>query len=188
MGYFLEHFNAKKEKTSVSPPESDSSVRIMTIHKSKGLEFPVVIMPFADEDYIRKPKDKLWLDAEEETFGVPKVLIDNSSSVENFGEEAATVFQEKKQEELLDNINVLYVALTRAEEQLYVISQYLEPNKDNQYPYNTASFFIEYLIAIQGYNPSILEYEFGWSNLDCKEQKWFVDELIKDVVSICNRS
>ena len=34
----------------------------------------------------------------------------------------------------------------------------------------------------------ILEYEFGWSNLDCKEQKWFVDELIKDVVSICNRS
>jgi ATP-dependent exoDNAse (exonuclease V) beta subunit len=34
----------------------------MTIHKSKGLEFPVVIMPFAEEDYSRKPKDKLWLD------------------------------------------------------------------------------------------------------------------------------
>ena len=133
----------------------------MTIHKSKGLEFPVVIMPFADEDYVRKPKDKLWLDAEEETFGLPKVLIDNSSSVENFGEEAAAVFHEKKQEELLDNINVLYVALTRAEEQLYVISQYLEPNKEGQYPYNTASFFIEYLIAIEVYNPSILEYEFG---------------------------
>jgi ATP-dependent exoDNAse (exonuclease V) beta subunit len=118
-------------------------------------------MPFADEDYIRKPKDKLWLDAEQETFGLSKVLIDNSSSVENFGEEAATVFQEKKQEELLDNINVLYVALTRAEEQLYVISQYLDPNKEGKYPYNTASFFIEYLIAIEVYNPSSLEYEFG---------------------------
>ena len=158
---FLNYWNKNKDKFSIPSPEGKNAIRIMTIHKSKGLEFPVVIMPFADEDYARKPKDKLWLDAEQETFGLPKVLIDNSSSVENFGEDAATVFQEKKQEELLDNINVLYVALTRAEEQLYVISQYLEPNKEGKYPYNTASFFIEYLIAIEVYNPSILEYEFG---------------------------
>jgi ATP-dependent exoDNAse (exonuclease V) beta subunit len=158
---FLNYWNKNKDKFSIPSPEGKNAIRIMTIHKSKGLEFPVVIMPFADEDYARKPKDKLWLDAEQETFGLPKVLIDNSSSVENFGEDAATVFQEKKQEELLDNINVLYVALTRAEEQLYVISQYLEPNKEGKYPYNTASFFIEYLIAIEVYNPSVLEYEFG---------------------------
>ncbi|MDH4403949.1 MAG: UvrD-helicase domain-containing protein [Flavobacterium sp.] len=158
---FLNYWNKNKDKFSIPSPEGKNAIRIMTIHKSKGLEFPVVIMPFADEDYARKPKDKLWLDAEQETFGLPKVLIDNSSSVENFGEDAATVFYEKKQEELLDNINVLYVALTRAEEQLYVISQYLEPNKEDKYPYNSASFFIEYLIAIEVYNPSILEYEFG---------------------------
>jgi ATP-dependent exoDNAse (exonuclease V) beta subunit len=41
----------------------------MTIHKSKGLEFPVVIMPC--RDYSRKPKDKLWLD-EEMDFGLQK--------------------------------------------------------------------------------------------------------------------
>lgn len=158
---FLSYWNKNNDKFSIPSPEGKNAIRIMTIHKSKGLEFPVVIMPFADEDYVRKPKDKLWLDAEKEIFGLPKVLIDNSSSVENFGEEAAAVFQEKKQEELLDNINVLYVALTRAEEQLYVISQYLEPNKDGQYPYNTASFFIEYLIAIGVYNPNIMEYKFG---------------------------
>jgi ATP-dependent exoDNAse (exonuclease V) beta subunit len=40
-------------------------------------------------------------------------------------EEAAAVFNQKKQEELLDNINVLYVALTRAEEQLYVMNMNL---------------------------------------------------------------
>jgi ATP-dependent exoDNAse (exonuclease V) beta subunit len=34
----------------------------MTIHKSK-VEFPVVIIPFAEEDYSRKPKDKLWLES-----------------------------------------------------------------------------------------------------------------------------
>jgi ATP-dependent exoDNAse (exonuclease V) beta subunit len=158
---FLNYWNKNKDKFSIPSPEGKNAIRIMTIHKSKGLEFPVVIIPFADEDYARKPKDKLWLDAEQETFGLPKVLIDNSGSVENFGKEAATVFQEKKQEELLDNINVLYVALTRAEEQLYVISQYIDPNKAGQYPYHMASFFIEYLIGIEVYNPSILEYEFG---------------------------
>ena len=158
---FLIYWNKNNDKFSIPSPEGKNAIRIMTIHKSKGLEFPVVIIPFAEEDYARKPKDKLWLDAEQETFGLPKVLIDNSSSVENFGEEAAAIFHEKKQEELLDNINVLYVALTRSEEQLYIISQYLEPNKEGQYPYNTASFFIEYLISLKVYQPSILEYEFG---------------------------
>jgi ATP-dependent exoDNAse (exonuclease V) beta subunit len=52
-------------------------------------------------------------------FGLPKV--DNSSAVEGFGVEAKSVYDQKKQEELLDNVNVLYVAF-RAEEQLYVIS------------------------------------------------------------------
>jgi superfamily I DNA/RNA helicase len=42
--------------------------RIMTIHKSKGLEFPVVIMPL--QRRIIKP-DKLWLDGEEMDFGLP---------------------------------------------------------------------------------------------------------------------
>jgi ATP-dependent exoDNAse (exonuclease V) beta subunit len=158
---FLNYWEKNGEKFSIPSPEGKNAVRIMTIHKSKGLEFPIVIMPFADEDYVRKPKDKLWLDAEKETFGLPKVLIDNSSAVENYGEEAALVYNQKKQEELLDNINVLYVALTRAEEQLYIISQFLEPNKEGEYPYNTASFFIKYLIGIGVYEPSIMEYEFG---------------------------
>lgn len=158
---FLNYWEKNGEKFSIPSPEGKNAVRIMTIHKSKGLEFPVVIMPFADEDYVRKPKDKLWLDAEKETFGLPKVLIDNSSAVESYGTEAALVYNQKKQEELLDNINVLYVALTRAEEQLYIISQFLEPNKEGEYPYNTASFFIKYLIGIGVYDPSIMEYEFG---------------------------
>jgi ATP-dependent exoDNAse (exonuclease V) beta subunit len=158
---FLNYWEKNGEKFSIPSPEGKNAVRIMTIHKSKGLEFPIVIMPFADEDYVRKPKDKLWLDAEKETFGLPKVLIDNSSAVENYGEEAALVYNQKKQEELLDNINVLYVALTRAEEQLFVISQFLEPNKEGEYPYNTASFFIKYLIGIGVYEPSLMEYEFG---------------------------
>jgi ATP-dependent exoDNAse (exonuclease V) beta subunit len=133
---FLSYWDKNAHKFSIPSPEGNNAVRIMTIHKSKGLEFPVVIMPFAEEDYSRKPKDKLWLDAEDADLGVPKALIDNSSAVEGFGESASAVFNLKKQEELLDNINVLYVALTRAEEQLYIISQSLNEKKDGEFPNN----------------------------------------------------
>ncbi|HJY11623.1 MAG TPA: hypothetical protein VJ304_02485, partial [Flavobacterium sp.] len=92
---------------------------------------------------------------------VPRALIDNSSAVEGFGESASAVFNLKKQEELLDNINVLYVALTRAEEQLYVISQTIKERKDGDFPGNMASFFIKYLINKGIYEPEKLEYEFG---------------------------
>jgi ATP-dependent exoDNAse (exonuclease V) beta subunit len=158
---FLSYWDKNAHKFSIPSPEGNNAVRIMTIHKSKGLEFPVVIMPFAEEDYSRKPKDKLWLDTEDADLGVPKALIDNSSAVEGFGESASAVFNLKKQEELLDNINVLYVALTRAEEQLYIISQSLNEKKDGEFPNNMASFFIKYLINKGVYDSEKLEYEFG---------------------------
>ena len=158
---FLNYWDKNSQKFSIPSPEGKNAVRIMTVHKSKGLEFPVVILPFADEDYNKKPKDKLWLNAEEETFGLPKVLIDNNSAVESYGEDAKLVYEQKKQEDLLDNINVLYVALTRAEEQLYVISRMVETNKEGAYPYNTAAFFIKYLIDKNDFDVDKLEYQFG---------------------------
>jgi len=158
---FLNYWDKNSEKFSIPSPEGNNAVRIMTIHKSKGLEFPVVIFPFAEEDYSRSPKDKLWINAKADDFGLSKVLIDNSKAVEGFGEEAKRVYDQKSQEELLDNINVLYVALTRAEEQLYVISQYLKPKNDGEYPNNMASFFIKYLIHEHVFEEERLEYKFG---------------------------
>nr|WP_315179538.1 UvrD-helicase domain-containing protein [uncultured Flavobacterium sp.] len=158
---FLNFWDKNAEKFSIPSPEGTDAVRIMTIHKSKGLEFPVVIFPFAEEDYSLKPKDKLWLNAEEQDFGLPKVLIDNSKAVEGFGVEAAEVYNQKKQEELLDNINVLYVALTRAEEQLYVISNMNLSSKGEFPKNNMCSFFINYLGNKGEFAEDKLEYEFG---------------------------
>ncbi|MFV8347943.1 UvrD-helicase domain-containing protein [Flavobacterium sp. ZB4P13] len=168
---FLNFWDKNAAKFSIPSPEGTNAVRIMTIHKSKGLEFPVVIFPFAEEDYNRKPKDKLWLNAEEQDFGLPKVLIDNSSAVEGFGEEAAEVYNQKKQEELLDNINVLYVALTRAEEQLYVISNMNLSSKGEIPKNNMCAFFINYLINKGEFDESKLEYEFGKSTKLSNEKK-----------------
>ncbi|NDP27500.1 MAG: UvrD-helicase domain-containing protein [Flavobacterium sp.] len=158
---FLNYWDKNAEKFSIPSPEGKNAVRIMTIHKSKGLEFPVVIMPFADEDYSRSPKNKLWIDTEVDDFGLPKVLVDRSKAVEGFGDAAKTVYVQKSQEELLDNINVLYVALTRAEEQLFVISNMNLDAKGVARKNNMSAFFVDYLVNKEEFDEDKLEYEFG---------------------------
>lgn len=158
---FLSYWDKNGHKFSIPSPEGKNAVRILTIHKSKGLEFPVVIFPFAEEDYSRRPKDKLWLDSEDTISELPRVLIDNSSAVEGFGEEASLVYQQKKQEDLLDNVNVLYVALTRAEEQLYIISSMNLSAKGELPKNNMALFFINYLEQFSDFDIQKHEYEIG---------------------------
>jgi ATP-dependent exoDNAse (exonuclease V) beta subunit len=182
---FLSFWDKNGEKYSIPSPEGNNAVKIMTIHKSKGLEFPVVIFPFAEEDYNRKPKDKLWLGAEEEEFGLAKVLIDNSSAVESYGTQAAEVYNQKKQEELLDNINVLYVALTRAEEQLYIISSMnLSRNGDFQ-KNNMSSFFTNYIDTKGLFQEDKLEYDFGNpTKLSINKQHVDTSKVIRSVTEI----
>ena len=182
---FLSFWDKNGEKYSIPSPEGNNAVRIMTIHKSKGLEFPVVIFPFAEEDYNRKPKDKLWLGAEEEEFGLAKVLIDSSSAVESYGSKAAEVYNQKKQEELLDNINVLYVALTRAEEQLYIISSMnISRNGDFQ-KNNMSSFFTNYIDTKGLFQENKLDYDFGnATKLSISKQHVDTSKVILSVTEI----
>lgn len=156
---FLSYWENNSEKLSIPSPEGNDAVRIMTIHKSKGLEFPVVIFPFAEQNYSQNLGDKIWITADEEQIGLPKALVSKNKDVENFGEEASKVYNQKKEEDLLDNINVLYVALTRAEEQLYVISGLVSENSKGELPNNMATFFIEFLG--NEFKEEQLEYEFG---------------------------
>lgn len=158
---FLEYWDKKGHTFSIPSPEGRDAVRILTIHKSKGLEFPVVIMPYAEEDFSKKPREKLWLDADDPQLGLPKVLVDSSSAVMQFGESAREVYAAKKQEELLDNVNVLYVALTRAEEQLYIISSLNLTNKGEPKPNTLSGFFLGYLMEKGIFDPAKTEYTFG---------------------------
>ena len=158
---FLSFWEKNASKLSIPSPEGTNAIRILTIHKAKGLEFPVVIMPFADEDYTRKPKDKLWLDTDQNEFVIPKILVDNTAAVANFGEAAKAIYEQKKEEELLDNVNVLYVALTRAVEQLYIISQAVKPKTDGTFPYTMSAFFAKYLTQQGLFNTNTGLYEWG---------------------------
>ena len=158
---FLDFWNKKGFKLSIPSAEGSNAIQIMTIHKSKGLEFPVVIFPFAEEDFSRNKREKIWLDSESDELNFDKFLIDKSSKVQDFGENAATVYNQKSQEDLLDNTNVLYVALTRAEEQLHIISNIKTRNKAGNLPNNLASSFIEFLTEYKDFNENTFSYEFG---------------------------
>lgn len=158
---FLEYWDKIGYQKSIPSPEGTNAVRIMTIHKSKGLEFPVVIFPFAEENFSSKPKDKLWIPIEDSNVDFPKALINNKKEVETYGNEAKAIFQTKNQEEVLDTINVLYVALTRAEEQLYVISNKLKTKKGELVTNNLSYYFIEFLQNSGKFEETQLECEFG---------------------------
>lgn len=108
---FLEDYATKKGKIAVQIPESSDAVKIMTIHKSKGLEFPVVMLPSMD----------FKLDNSSE------FLLETGDFViykRPAKEDLLDVLREAKAEEeaqiLTDNVNVSYVAMTRPIERLYI--------------------------------------------------------------------
>jgi ATP-dependent helicase/nuclease subunit A len=118
---FLNYWEDEGQKQTISAAESEGAVKILTIHKSKGLQFPVVILPFADWSIKPKPNEILWVEPESEPFNALELVpvsINNSLADGCF----ANDFQQEKLRTLIDNLNLLYVAFTRPENALIVFS------------------------------------------------------------------
>ncbi|MEW4922249.1 UvrD-helicase domain-containing protein [Algibacter sp. 2305UL17-15] len=159
---FLDYFDKKKESLSIISPEGQNAVQIMTIHKSKGLEFPVVIFPFADLDVYQEIEPKEWISINEEKYaGFSNTLLNFNSDFEHFGTEGLQIFNAHKAEQELDNINLLYVALTRAEEQLYIISKNDSKLKEESKAKKYSGLLINYLQHLNLWNDSENSYSFG---------------------------
>jgi hypothetical protein len=83
----------KMRRNSVFHLRSTDAVRLWFINrKDWNFQSSFFLLP---KNYTRKPKDKLWLNAEEQDFGFTKVLIDNSTAVEGF-EKKLLLFSIKK--------------------------------------------------------------------------------------------
>ena len=84
----------------------------------------MVIFPYADLDIYSEKEPTEWFPLEKENFNdFSHTLLNYSKDFEYFGEDGLRIFNSHKSEQELDNINLLYVTLTRAIEQLYVISK-----------------------------------------------------------------
>lgn len=152
---FIEKWEQKKDKLSIVVPEADNAVQIMTIHKSKGLEFPVVIYPFANSDLQDTRNDNLWLDINNEN--IPIAYVSASQKMLNWNENAADKFRNLLFKNELDTLNVLYVACTRAAQQLYILSNYNEKPKKST---NVSDLLIDYIKAAGKWDDT-LSFEFG---------------------------
>jgi ATP-dependent exoDNAse (exonuclease V) beta subunit len=117
LGYFLDYFEDKKSVISLQMPDSNKAVKIMTIHKSKGLEFPVVIIPSLDFDIKIRNTSKFLVEVGD------KIIYSHVSS-KNKITELATFAQQEEELIFLDKLNLCYVALTRPIERLYAFNYF----------------------------------------------------------------
>ena len=99
-------------------PDNQDAIRLITIHKSKGLEFDAVIIPFCDWP-LCKPGKTLWCQSAEEPFNDMKILplkFEKALRDTIFVKE----YLREKMLSYIDNLNLLYVAFTRARKALFI--------------------------------------------------------------------
>ncbi len=116
---FIEWWDEKGYKTSISTPEGQDAVNIISIHKSKGLEYKIVILPFLDWE-ITDNRGYLWVSTDIAPLNeMPYLPISLKSSTKL----KASIFKEEYTNETLlqyiDILNIFYVALTRAKDAIY---------------------------------------------------------------------
>ncbi|MDD5508054.1 MAG: UvrD-helicase domain-containing protein [Bacteroidales bacterium] len=140
---FLSWWEEKKETLSIIAPQGSNGAQIMTIHKAKGLQFPVVIYPFADES-LRMTKRFAWLDIDDpEIPELKAAVLKISQKLTDAGQ--LSFYEEEKNKSFLDMVNLLYVVLTRASKRLYVITR--KPGKKEDQTASIPAFFYQYLLT-----------------------------------------
>ncbi len=117
---FLEEWDNSIHEKSIHSDSIDG-IRLITIHKSKGLEFDHVVMPFCD--WTLEKSNTIWCSPQEEPYSeLPLVPVDFSAK-----QMKGSIYEEDYHHEhlqnVVDNLNLLYVAFTRASHSLFVLAK-----------------------------------------------------------------
>ncbi|MCX5657738.1 MAG: UvrD-helicase domain-containing protein [Candidatus Omnitrophica bacterium] len=123
IGAFLEYFNDAINKDLYVKFPSSNAVKVMTVHKAKGLEFPVVIIPFLEIN----PKAESISDNRGTSY-TPELdrnenalrLLRLKEVYRKFSPEIQVRYNEEYFRSFLDELNNIYVSFTRAKQELYI--------------------------------------------------------------------
>lgn len=129
---FLSWWELNREKKSVQVAGGVDAAQIITIHKAKGLQFKYVIIPFLDWELGHSIKEVLlWCKSDHPLLREAGYMPVRYASILK-----STVFKEDYREETqrvnLDNLNLLYVAFTRAELGLIAFAPDVRKNKQGE--------------------------------------------------------
>jgi len=132
---FVLYWDSVRQKISVEG-NAQNAVSIQTIHKAKGLEFPVVIIPFANWEVTPMAKGTIWLDLSDVdtdrlthqtgTGEQTRLLSAPANTNSNLNKTPAVVkaqYTEEVTRTFLENMNLLYVAFTRPTDRLYILAE-----------------------------------------------------------------
>ena len=118
---FLEWWDDKGNTSSISIPEGQNAIKIMTVHKAKGLEFKTVILPFCHWVLDKKRYDSLiWCEPDRAPFNELD-LVPVSYTSKLIHSRFVSEYINERLLQYIDNLNLLYVAFTRAKETLIAI-------------------------------------------------------------------
>lgn len=155
---FLQHWESEKPDVKIPSPNTDNAIKIMTIHKSKGLEFKHVIIPFVDWKIINSHDNLLWVETSTENHQFPIPLpFTKESEFSTYRHEIYDHYFNN----IIDSLNIIYVAFTRPKTSLTIITQQkpeintagqwlitaleqTDINKDNKIDTETNSSITEY--------------------------------------------
>ncbi len=140
---FLDWWDKKGFRSTLSSSDETKAITVMTIHQSKGLEFPCVIIPFADTPFVSYNSSMKriieWFDLDRNDFpGVepelvpPFLPLDFTSALGKIPS-FKTRFDQYVMQQRVDALNVTYVAFTRAVNELVVISPSAKEESLNDY-------------------------------------------------------
>lgn len=151
---FLEFMEAKT--FNIPLPETANAIRIVTFHRAKGLEFPVVIMPYCNWEWFNKTPDLIWVSPTQENepfsrFDTLPIQPTKRLEQSTFSNE----YEEERKQVVLDNVNLIYVALTRAAEEMHLL---IPVPKKQASEVKSASALLEKLLIKEGERETILTY------------------------------
>lgn len=128
---FLDYWDSELSNKAIAVGGGES-IRVITIHKSKGLEFKHLVMPFCNWNMASRHTETLWCTINDQPFSeLPFIPVDyiNRNSLQN------SIFESFGNEEwmqsIVDNLNLLYVAFTRAGRSLFVLANQ-QAKEDNR--------------------------------------------------------
>ncbi len=114
---FIDYWDETLKDKSVDMANVQGGVRLTSIHKSKGLAYRVVIVPYCDNSFYKS--DNIWVKSNDQNSKLP-FFMTRSSNLENTSYK--NVFESERNAQYTDTINLLYVAFTRSRDNLSVIS------------------------------------------------------------------